>query len=116
MARELSVSAEVLVRRLTLLGAIPRSVYGAWKPAWRQRHPYRRPVKNGKGGPGLSVLAPHRLGQTYLTLVYGAYWSDAISLRDVCDYVGAAKVESAQRLEETLKARLMGGRGNLALV
>lgn len=107
IARRFAVSAEVIVRRLTLIGAITVQDYRGWRRSWYVRYPIRRPQdEERKGGPGQSQLAPHRLGLGYLRVVFEAFWSDRVSLYDLCHLVGNVKVETARKIENRFKARI----------
>ena len=107
IARRFAVSAEVIVRRLTIIGAITAQDYRGWRRAWYERYPINRPQDEARtGGPGQSQLAPHRLGFGYLRVVFEAYWSDRVSLYDLCHLVGNVKVETARKIEDRFKARL----------
>jgi Zn-dependent peptidase ImmA (M78 family) len=107
LSRRFAVSVEVIVRRLTLVGAITDGDYRGWRRTWYERYPIRRPGDDEReGGPGQTQLAPHRLGFGYLRVVFEAYWSDKVSLYDVCRLVGNVKVETVRKIEERFKHRL----------
>lgn len=112
IARRFAVSAEVIVRRLTIIGAITSQDYRGWRRSWYERYPISQPRDEERtGGPGQSQLAPHRLGFGYLRVVFEAYWSNHVSLYDLCHLVGNVKVETARKIEDRFKARLFAMAG-----
>jgi len=106
LAAFFAVSAEVIVRRLTVLGWLTAKHYRAWKNAWYERHPNKPKAKTkGKGGPSPAQLAPTKYGMGILSLVYSAYWSDAVSALEVGSLIGG-KTKTVKQLEGTVRRRL----------
>ena len=107
MARDFGVSREVVYRRLVDVGLAGREDYVRWRnrlapPRKEADEPQR------KGGPDFYRLKIHDLGLSYLRRVFDAFHAQAITLADVCDYIGvradvARKLES-RFFEEMLKA------------
>jgi Zn-dependent peptidase ImmA (M78 family) len=112
IARALSVSPEVIVRRMMSVRSLSAVAYRRWRHNWYERHPIVKKTRPPDShGPGWTQLAMYRLGMGYLRIVFSAYWNDAVTLRDLCDYVGAAKVETAQKLEGRFRDRLLAPLG-----
>lgn len=106
MAADFAVSPEVIVRRLAIMNAITTGHYRMWRTAWYERHPYQPPPRRkATGGPSPAQLAPTRYGMGFLSLLYSAYWSDAVSAMEVGDLIGG-KLKTVKQLEQTVRHRL----------
>lgn len=107
LAADYAVSVEVVVRRFAIFGWIAGRHYAAWRDAWYRRHPFRETKRpKGKGGPSPARLAPTRFGMGFLSLVYSAYWSDAVSALEVGDLVGG-KLKTVKALESDVRMHLV---------
>lgn len=93
LAREYSVSREVVARRLLVLGMTSQSAYAGKREQYaREFVLWRNKRKNDaaakKGGPDYITTTVSRLGRRYMGIVLDAYAHSAITASDVSTYLG----------------------------
>jgi len=99
LASRFSVSREVILRRLLILEMTTDEFYNRKRGEFRKAYEEQRKKKKDTGG-----FAPHhRLiirnnGPAYTKLVLNAYYRDAITVRDVSDYLGI-KIKHIGKIE-----------------
>lgn len=103
LARDYSVSREVVARRLKELGIISQAKYAGWAGKWNLDF-HVRPKRKRPGG------NPYRnqkvyLGLPYLRVVYGAFFRGTIDVSGVADYTGV-KARNIERFEAEFRGDL----------
>lgn len=100
------VSREVAMRRLLDLDLATREDYAAKRSAFAAEYAHAKP---GPVAPAVSAVS--RCGPAFARMVFGAYASDYLSLRDVCHYlgVGARHVDQATAEAFGWRAATSGG-------
>ncbi|BBL75749.1 helix-turn-helix domain-containing protein [Methylomagnum ishizawai] len=102
ISRELSVSKEVVLRRLLDLGRTTREYYQKMRGLFiREYKALAEQRPSGDGGPNPAVMAVRNLGKPYTRLILEAYYQDKISLARVSDYLGV-KVRHIDRIGQLL--------------
>lgn len=102
-AKEFSVSKEVVLRRLLILGRTTVVHYQKMRDIFTREYrelAARRSSSEG-GGPSPSVMAVRNLGKPYISLVLEAYAQDKISLARVSDYLGV-KVRHIEQIGQII--------------
>lgn len=109
LATYYSVSREVVLRRLLILGKTSEHYYRQVRDELAARD------KRGGEGEAEGFLTPPRsavrsVGQPFARLVLGAYYDDAITLSDVAEFLGV-RVKHLPAIEALLAGRnvLTGG-------
>ncbi|MGE5586268.1 MAG: ImmA/IrrE family metallo-endopeptidase [Bacillota bacterium] len=107
VANRYKVSQEVILRRLLTLGKTTRAFY-------HQKHEeYKRIYQRERAEEG-GFIPYHRLvlrdnGPAFTGLVLSAYHNQAISLRDLSNFLGGVKLDHVGRIEHAL----IGSRGGI---
>jgi Zn-dependent peptidase ImmA (M78 family) len=101
LAREFSVSREVVLRRLLTMGRLTRSAYRAWRHVLREEYEATQGSQTGFASPVTSAVSG--LGQSFVKLVLLSYYQDRITSRDVSEYLGV-RLKHMAGIEE----RVMG--------
>lgn len=107
LANALTVSREVVLRRLLILGRISKEFYQ------KKREEYSRyvvPKRQSNGGPPPAVMILRSNGIAYTDLVIDAYYSDRITESSLSRYLGGMNLKHFGPLEEALH-RSKGGVG-----
>lgn len=103
LAREFSVSQEVVLRRLLESGRTTSAFYRAMRAQFLEAYEERRRSQAGFAPP--DVAAVSHAGKSFVRLVLDAYYSERITSRDVSEYLGV-RLKHLPKIEE----RVMGDR------
>lgn len=87
LAKKLTVSPEVILRRMATLGMATESIYRRKREAWGTRPWYFRAPSAG-GGPPMEVKTIAKDGRGYTQLVLDAYDQRLINTSAASDYLG----------------------------
>ena len=101
LAREFSVSREVVLRRLLTMRRLSRSAYRSWRRALSEEYEAAQASQTGFASPVTSAVSG--LGRSFVKLVLLSYYQDRITSRDVSEYLGV-RLKHMARIEE----RVMG--------
>ncbi len=101
LAKEFSVSREVVLRRLLTMRRLSRSAYRSWRRALSEEYEAAQASQTGFASPVTSAVSG--LGQSFVKLVLLSYYQDRITSRDVSEYLGV-RLKHMARIEE----RVMG--------
>lgn len=98
LANHYSVSREVILRRLLILGRTTRNFYTKKREEYIEEY-RQRDLNDTTGYPPYHRLVIRSLGQSYIRLVLSAYYQEVITSSQVSDYLGikfnhVAKIES----------------------
>ncbi len=107
LSSRFSVSREVVLRRLLVLGRTTPAHYEAMRVRFQEenrRLSEGRKNKKSAGGPPPSVMAVRNLGRPYIRLVLSAYSRERIDLSSVSDYLGV-KLKHLRRIESLVHGR-----------
>lgn len=107
LSSRFSVSREVVLRRLLILGRTTPAYYEAMRVRFQEegrRLSEGRKNKKRAGGPPPSVMAVRNLGRPYIRLVLSAYSRERIDLSSVSDYLGV-KLKHLRRIESLVHGR-----------
>ncbi len=103
IAREFSVSQEVVLRRLLDSGRTTDAFYRAMRHQFLEMYEEQRAAGGGYSPP--DVKAVSHAGPTFVRMVLDSYYRERITSRDVSDYLGV-KLKHLGKIEE----RVMGSR------
>ena len=107
LARDFSVSWEVVLRRLLDTGQITRGAYRDRREALLARYRVTRSAQTGFVTPDVAAVAS--LGQEFVKLVLVSYYQDRITSRDVSEYLGVRLKHMARIEERVMGSRVMFG-------
>lgn len=112
LASRFSVSREVVLRRLLVLGRTTTAHYEAMRVRFQEEsrrlsEERKNRKKESAGGPPPSVMAVRNLGRPYIRLVLSAYSHERIDLSTVSDYLGV-KLKHLRRIESLVYGREAG--------
>lgn len=107
LARDFSVSREVVLRRLLDTGHITRGAYRDTREAMLARVRATQGPRAGFVTP--DVAAVTSLGQEFVKLVLVSYYQDRITSRDVSAYLGVRLKHMAKIEERVMGSRVMFG-------
>ncbi len=87
LSRRFSVSKEVILRRLLIIGRTTPEFYQARRGIYLQE---KKPdqEKDSAGGPMAHVVTMRNLGKSFLRLVFSAYYREVINTSNLADYLG----------------------------
>lgn len=102
LARRYSVSREVILRRLLILGRTNRKHYADWRAKFRaEAVAYSRKLAESTGGPTYRTKVISQLGRLYSRLVIDAHNREAITTSAASSYLGV-KVKHLEPLAAEL--------------
>ncbi|MCL6634860.1 MAG: XRE family transcriptional regulator [Peptococcaceae bacterium] len=107
LANRYMVSQEVILRRLLTFGKTTRSFYNQKREEYEEI--YRREKAEGDGPVPHYRLILRDNGSTFTSLVLSAYYNEAISSRDLSNFLGGIKLDHVGRIEHAL----IGGEGGV---
>ncbi|MFW6031649.1 MAG: ImmA/IrrE family metallo-endopeptidase [Myxococcota bacterium] len=89
LSRRFSVSREVILRRLLILGRTSKQHYSEWRKLFRQeQQAYRRKLSESEGGPAYITTKVAQLGRLYPRIVLEAHGREAITTSTASQYLG----------------------------
>lgn len=100
LAREFSVSREVVLRRLLESGRTTTAFYRRMRAQFLEEYEARRSSRTGFAPP--DVAAVSHAGNSFVRLVLDAYYSERITSRDVSEYLGV-RLKHLPKIEERMK-------------
>lgn len=106
LANHFMVSQEVILRRLLTLGRTTRTFYQQKREEYEEI--YRERAQGGGPIPYYRLILRDN-GPTFTGLVLSAYHNEAISSRDLSNFLGGIKLDHVGRIEHAL----MGGEGGV---
>lgn len=107
LAKDFSVSWEVVLRRLLDTSQISRGIYRDRREAMLAAYRATRSAQTGFVTP--DVAAVTNLGQEFVKLVLVSYYQDRITSRDVSEYLGVRLKHMASIEERVMGSRVMFG-------
>lgn len=110
LAKQLSVSREVVARRLLNIGRIDQQQYQDWRQQFKEEYEQflksrKEKNKNSKSGPTFEVIQARNLSQTFVRLAFDAYEQDHLSLSGVSGLLGM-KVKGVFALRDLVREGL----------
>ena len=105
LAKEFSVSREVVLRRLMTMGRLSRAAYRSWRQALTAEYETVQAGQAGFASPVNSAVSG--LGQSFVKLVLLSYYQDRITSRDVSEYLGVRLKHMAKIEERVMGSRVM---------
>lgn len=105
LAKEFSVSREVVLRRLLTMGRLTRSAYRSWRRVLTEEYESGQTRQTGFASPATSAVSG--LGQSFVRLVLLSYYQDRITSRDVSEYLGVRLKHMAGIEERVMGSRVM---------
>jgi len=103
LAREFSVSREVILRRLLERGRTTQPFYRRMREEFLEQYEERRKAQRGFAMP--DVTAVSQAGNSFVRLVLNSYYQERITSRDVSEFLGV-RLKHLPSIEE----RVMGDR------
>jgi len=100
LANRYMVSREVILRRLLTFGKTTRTFYNQKRVEYEEI--YQRERAEGGGPIPYYRLILRDNGPAFTTLVLSAYYNQAISLRDLSNFLGGIKLDHVGRIEQAL--------------
>lgn len=107
VARDFSVSWEVVLRRLLDTGQITRGIYRDRREAMLATSRATRSAQTGFVTPDVGAVT--NLGKEFVKLVLVSYYQDRITSRDVSEYLGVRLKHMASIEERVMGSRVMFG-------
>jgi Zn-dependent peptidase ImmA (M78 family)/DNA-binding XRE family transcriptional regulator len=101
LSTEFSVSEEVIVRRLLILGLTSQEFYDRKRRDYNKRwieYKEKRRATPQAGGPPYHRLMLRKNGKPYTRQVFNAYYNKRLTLLDVADYLGV-KIKHLREME-----------------
>ena len=108
LAREFSVSREVVLRRLLETRRISRAAYRTRREALVREYQATSEARKGFATPDVSAVSG--LGQTFVKLVLVSYYQDRITSRDVAEFLGVRLKHMSKIEQSVMGSRVMFGR------
>ena len=105
LAKDFSVSREVVLRRLLTMGRLARSAYRSWRQTLTEEYEAAQTSQTGFASPVTSAVSG--LGQSFVKLVLLSYHQDRITSRDVSEYLGVRLKHMAKIEERVMGSRVM---------
>ena len=107
LARQLSVSRDVVARRFLSHGRIDQTLYQKWHRHFKDEYEKfikdrKLKAKASKSGPSFEVIQARNLSQTFVRLACDAYEQDYLSLSSVSGLLGM-KVKSVFALRDLVR-------------
>ncbi len=107
LARQLSVSRDVVARRFLSQGRIDQTLYQKWHRHFKDEYEKfikdrKLKAKASKSGPSFEVIQARNLSQTFVRLAFDAYEQDYLSLSSVSGLLGM-KVKSVFALRDLVR-------------
>lgn len=103
LAREFSVSREVILRRLLERGRTTQAFYRQMRAEFLEQYGERQRTRQGFATPDITAVS--QAGTSFVRLVLDSYYQERITSRDVSEYLGV-RLKHLPSIEE----RVMGGR------
>lgn len=108
LSNKFKVSQEVILRRLLLLGKTTQAFYARKHEKFLEQY-QRQSEESGAGFMRYYRRVLRANGPAFTSLVLSAYYNDAISSRDLSNFLGGVHLSHIERIEQDLITRERGG-------
>jgi Zn-dependent peptidase ImmA (M78 family) len=105
LSRRFSVSQEVILRRLLILGRTDETFYRYMRAVFQEEYrQYRHRLSETEGGPTWDRRAISRVGKLFARLAFENYYREQITAGDLAEYFGV-KLRHMAAIEEDVFGR-----------